>query len=489
MRLWGLLFSLCLVAFACAGQSDPASGDASVARELSESTSSDESSEDAASASSDESAAPGNNDAQGTIESDTNAEDGSDDSSTDSASTINSDAEQAPDASVGSSDEDEAADETVDTESASNDEGAADDDNAAAGDTATSAPAPATEFDRVVDELIAFVEQERGYSFTSRPEIDLLTNDQFGQAWLDVVADDVSENQAEYVNYTDIYRAMGVIDGDRSLEEIWQRFGDAGVIGFYNPSTGGIVLRNGEVNAFTRSVLVHELVHALEDQVFDIDRPQYANEANEREWTFSALIEGSARRIETIYRSTFTAAELEEETAARRALPRTVSLSEFNTSFLELQFGRYRYGEEFVTTLWNQGADSLDDALAQPPLTSEAILDPDFYLRSDETQELALPPADGEVFESGVWGEAAWAAVFADIAAVAEAETIADGWNGDSFVAYRNGSTTCVRVHLAADTPTELDEYAETLEAWASLELGRDVFFPSADLIRVTACG
>ena len=291
------------------------------------------------------------------------------------------------------------------------------------------------------------------------------------------------------MNYTDIYRAMGVINGDRSLEEIWQRFGDAGVIGFYDPSTGGIVLRSGEVNAFTRTVLVHELVHALEDQIFDLDRPQYADEASEREWTFSALIEGSARRIETNYRATYTAAELEEEDAARRALPRTVSLSEFNTSFLELQFGRYRYGEEFVTTLWNQGADTLDAALNQPPATSEAILDPDFYFGSDQTEAVTLPPADGEVFESGVWGEAAWAAVFADIAEVTEAETIADGWNGDSFVAYRNGSATCVRIHLAGDTPTELDEYAETLEAWASLESGRDVFYPTADLIRITACG
>lgn len=362
------------------------------------------------------------------------------------------------------------------------------DDTEAESSNDADSPVPATEFDLLLNELIDFVEDERGYRFAERPSVERLDSAAFSSAWTEVIVNDVAENSADYINYTDIYRAMGIIDGDRNLEEIWQRFGDAGVIGFYDPDTASITLRSGEVNAFTESVLVHELVHALEDQIFDLDRPEYSDRQDELEWTFSALTEGSARRIESAYRATFSAAKQAEETAARQALPRAVSLTEFNPSFLELQFGRYRYGETFAAALWADGKDTLDAAFANPPATSEAILDPSGFLAGADTPTVKAPPADGDVFESGVWGQAGWAAILTDLTDRTGALSIADGWDGDSFVAWRQGTTTCVRTHLAGDSPDDLDEYAAALEEWATLGEGREIFYPTADLIRITAC-
>ena len=348
---------------------------------------------------------------------------------------------------------------------------------------------PDTPLDRVVNDLIVFVEAERGHTFTSRPDIELLDGAAFSAAWVDLISEDAAENPADYRNFTNIYTAMGVIDGDRNLEEIWTRFGDAGVIGYYDTDTGNIRLRSGEITAFTRTVLVHELVHALDDQIFGLDRPEYDDRTDEIDWVFSALTEGSARSIETRYRATFSAAELAEENAARQALPRTVSLSEFNPSFLELQFGRYRYGEVFVEALWSRGPGTVDDTFENPPSTSELVLDPAAYLAGASSDPaVPNPPADGNVFASGVWGEAGWAAVFTDVFAREEGARIADGWGGDRFVAWTNAGQTCVRSHIRGDNPDELDEYAEALEMWASGHAGRSIFYPTADLIRVTAC-
>lgn len=380
--------------------------------------------------------------------------------------------------------------ESNDTEPA--DQAASDTDSETSTDPAQPATTvpnePPTEFDMLLNELIAFVEDERGYEFTSRPSVELLDSAEFGVAWSALIAEDYASNTSDYNNYTDIYRAMGIIEGDRSLEEIWQRFGDAGVIGYYDHDSASIKLRSGDINAFTETVLVHELVHALEDQIFDIDRPEYGDAQNELEWTFSALIEGSARRIETNYRATFSSAKLEEEADARAALPRAVSLTEFNSSFLELQFGRYRYGETFATTLWDNGKGTLDEAFAKPPATSEAILDPNGFLSASPTPTIKKPPAEGEVFEAGVWGQAGWASILSDLTDRTEALAIADGWNGDAFVAWRQDGQTCVRSHIAGDTPDELDDYAAALEEWARLGDSREVFYPTADLIRVTAC-
>ena len=401
-----------------------------------------------------------------------------------------------PDSTSSDGDDSAIASDDDSTDSDSNDgdsndgDSTTDDPDDASASTGSDEPIADTPLGQLTTELIAFVERERGLSFTSRPEIELLDNAAFGAAWTAVIAEDASENSEDYANFTDIYRAMGVIEGDRTLEQIWTRFGDAGVIGFYDPDTGNITLRSGEITAFTRTVLVHELVHALEDQAFGLDRAEYDDRTDEIDWTFSALTEGSARVIESRYRQQFTAAERAEENAARAALPRTVSLSEFTTSFLELQFGRYRYGETFTAALWAEGQDAVDAAFANPPATSELLLDPESFLRGTAPDAaLSTPPSDATPFTSGVWGEAAWAAVLSDTFDRTDALELANGWGGDAYVAWRTPTGACVRTHIAADTADDLDDYAQALEEWARQQAGREIFYPTADLIRVTACG
>jgi hypothetical protein len=316
-----------------------------------------------------------------------------------------------------------------------------------------------------------------------------LEGEAFATAWNQLIADDAEEYADDYDERTDIYRAMGIIDGSETLEEIWKRFGDAGVLGYYEPVRQGIVLRAGEITPLTETVLVHELVHALDDQVFGIEREEYDARDDEIGWTFSALIEGSAGVIEERYRTTLTAAERDEELAVQRALPRSVSLSEFNTSFLELQFGRYRYGDAFAAALWDRGQSEIDETFEDPPATSEQVIDPGAFLAGEQPDDaIEMPPADGQAFRSGVWGEAAWAAVFADVFGASEGLALADGWGGDRYVAWQAGPTTCVRAHIEADTPEALDNYAIALEEWSRSAQGRDVFYPTADVVRVTGC-
>ncbi len=345
------------------------------------------------------------------------------------------------------------------------------------------------ELDLLIDELSAFVEAERGLTFTSRPQIELLNNAEFGEAWLELISDDATENASAYRNFTDIYRALGIISNDADLEQIWARFGDAGVLGYYETDSQAIRLRSGEINALSKTTLVHELVHALEDQNFNLDRESYADRDDEIGWTFSALVEGSARVIENRYRATLSDAERQEEQTAIANLPRSVSFSEFNQSFLELQFGRYNYGEVFANALWARGQSAVDQAFSQPPTSSEQVLDPSSYINGVQADsQLNPPPADGAVFEDGVFGEAAWIALLSDTVATSTAIDLANGWGGDWFVAWRDGSTTCVRIDLEADSPAELAEYESALQTWTNAGNGRDLSAPTTDVLRLTAC-
>lgn len=359
---------------------------------------------------------------------------------------------------------------------------------AAVGEGEDDAPEPQTDLDLLEAELMGFVERERGHTFTTRPELRLLSGTEFTAAFADVVRRDAERYSEDFANFTDIYRAMGIIDGSKNLAEIWFEFGDAGVLGFYDTDVKNIVLRGGEITPLTETVLVHELTHALDDQVFGIDRPEYDDRDDEISWSLSAIVEGNALVIEDRYRATLSETERTAEITARQNLPRGVSLSSFTMSFRELQFSRYRHGREFVDRLWLDGVEAVDEALTSPPPTSEMVVDASQYSPGAAGDGPALVPvAGGSVFESGVWGEIAWAAIFADVDS-GRAEAAADGWGGDWYVAWRSGDRTCVRAHIEADTAADLDDYAAMLEDWVTLG-DREVFYPNADLIRVTSCG
>ncbi len=346
------------------------------------------------------------------------------------------------------------------------------------------------ELDALVDELAAFVEIERGLNFERRPEIALLDSDEFADEWTRLISEDAAENAESFENFTNIYQTMGIISPDRTLEEIWTRFGDAGVLGYYDSETEQIRLRAGEINTLTKTVLAHELVHALEDQVFDLDRDHYSDRDDEISWAFSALVEGSARVIENRYRETLSEAERADENAALAALPRSVSFSEFTASFLELQFGRYNYGETFADALWAEGQSELDQTFIAPPTSSEQVLDPGQFLGGvDADSPVSPPPADGQIIEDGVWGEAAWVALLSDVVSLNEARDIANGWGGDWYVAWNEGDSTCVRVDLVADTDEELVQYETALERWSSAGDRRALRSPSPGLLRLDACG
>ena len=381
----------------------------------------------------------------------------------------------------------ESASSTVTTEPAGEAPGT---DDAPAASDPPPADEPATELDLLVDELIAFVESERGHSFVSRPVVELFDGDDFVAEYAAVLAREAERNAADYRDATDIYQALGIIEETRDLVDIFASFADAGVLGFYDHPTERIVLRNDGLNPLTETVLVHELVHALDDQIFDLDRPEYDERTDEIGWTFTALIEGNATVIEDRYRRTLTEAELAAERDARRSLPRGVSLSSFSNSFLEIQFSPYEVGESWVSGLWADGGRAaVDAAFAEPPGTSEQVISALSGSLVTTPDPPAPPPvADATVFEEGLFGQIGWTAVLLDTVDPVTATEAADGWGGDWFVAWREGDRACVRAHVAADTPSDLDELALALERWVAAG-DREIFYPTADLIRVTACG
>lgn len=345
---------------------------------------------------------------------------------------------------------------------------------------ATSAPPssapPAAGIAAEVPALQAFVEEERGLAFTTPVQVTLLADGPFEERLMESDEEDLAEIRDAQA----VLVAMGLLDRDVDLVETVQRFSAGAVLGFYDIDSKELVVRGEEPTPFVRIVLVHELTHALEDQHFDLDRDELGDEAY---LGFSALVEGSAGRIEDRYRSSLSAAERRD--VAREE--RSASLPAGIPDVVRVIFGfPYAFGPDLVAAIMRAGGQPrLDQAFAQPPESSEQVLDPPRYLQGDPPREVPLPGSDGEAFDDGEIGELFLGLMLQAEIDDGDAGDAARGWGGDRYVAWREGGRTCVRMTFVMDTPRDTAELVEALADWAGERGGA----ASADGTTLRTCG
>ncbi|HVM01872.1 MAG TPA: hypothetical protein VM263_04310, partial [Acidimicrobiales bacterium] len=324
---------------------------------------------------------------------------------------------------------------------------------------ASTAPAAAG-VEAVVPSLQAFVAGERGLAFKEPVDVALLGGDAFKARLLEAQEEDLEEiRDAEAV-----LRAMGLLDPGVDLVAAVRSFSTGSVLGFYDTETKELVVRGAEATPFVRSVVVHELLHALEDQHFGLHRPDLGDEAY---LGFQALAEGSAVRVEERYRASLSRREraslavegLRQGARAPRDVPRVVQA---------LFAFPYAYGPELVEAILGAGGQGrLDAAFADPPASTEHVLDPDSYLGGDRPRAVAVPAADGPPFDDGEIGELFLLLMLDAELDTADAARAADGWGGDRYVAWADGDRTCVRMDFVMDSDRDADELADALSRWA----------------------
>ncbi|HEX9970302.1 MAG TPA: hypothetical protein VGB03_09195 [Acidimicrobiales bacterium] len=331
----------------------------------------------------------------------------------------------------------------------------------AAGDTtSTSAPAGATE--AAIAEIEAFVAKARGLPFKHRVEVTLLDDAAFRAR----LAEDDDVDREELEKTTKVLRALDLIGEDVDLEEASKSLLSDAVLGFYDFEKDEMVIRGATLTPGVRQTLAHELTHALQDQHFELDRPDLEKRDDEAELGFTGLVEGDARRIENQYAATLSKAD-------REKAKKQTTTSEIDPDIPEVLLQSlampYVFGPPFAERVVADGGQArIDEAFKSPPTTSEHILHPETFLRGEGPLPVADPPADGQVFDRGVVGEFGIVLILGDDIGGAELRRAINGWGGDRYVAWDAGGRSCVRASFAMDTAKDNDELRGSLRKWAS---------------------
>lgn len=330
----------------------------------------------------------------------------------------------------------------------------------------TTAPEPASEaeIEAAVADISDFVAAQRGVDFVAPVDVQL----EGEGAFQDRLLEDFDED-ADQLGTTEVFlEGLGLVDPEVDLVESMRALLGGGVVGFYDPETEELVVRGAALTPYVRTTIAHELVHALDDQHHDLDRPEYDDADDEIGFGFSALVEGNARRVEDAYRASLTDDEREQASSEELSLGADMDLGDIPLVLIDMIGAPYSLGQRLVDDLAERGGEAaVDAAFADPPRTSEQVLDPERYAAREPAVAVPHPQVPGEVVDEGVLGELLVLLVLADDLGFDEARAAAEGWGGDWAVAWRDGDRSCVTAALVGDDQGETDEMRAAFESWA----------------------
>lgn len=320
-----------------------------------------------------------------------------------------------------------------------------------------------------VDALARIAEEIRGLSFIEQPTVVFLTEPELAAR---IVADFESELEPGELEWTQAwFDLLGLLDPEsQPLTEVYADLLSEQVVGVYEPKTKELLVRADapDLSVFSKTTVVHEMIHALSDQHFDVGARLEALVSDDRFDEASAylsLLEGEATYFQFVYIADHLSTS--EAVALGTEILGSDSTVLDRTPFVisEPLLFRYNAGFQLVLDIVEDlGIEGINEALRSPPLTTEHIAHPVAYFDEEPAVEVVLPTfvAPGyEVVEESTWGELGLLATFGQTIGEGAASQIGDGWGGDSYRILSNGSEVIFLFSYRADTDRDATEVAE----------------------------
>jgi hypothetical protein len=317
--------------------------------------------------------------------------------------------------------------------------------------------------------LEKFVEQARGLKFKQPVDVELVDKETLSAARHK--EDELGGIDDGLVPTTRpdggaVLGVMGLLPKSVDLGQSVDDAEDAGVVGVYFPRQKRLFVLGQDQTPFVREVLVHELTHALDDQYFNLGRPDIGLHFDEALESWRALGEGDATSVEKLYLKSLPEAERQQAEQERNKFGGGGGTPSVIDDLLSYP---YVAGAAFVDKLRAEGGNkAVNAAFRHPPTTSEQILRPDHYLDHDEPALVTKPTPRGPAVGRGVFGVLQLGLLLEGSGI--DGPTIRNalsGWDGDRFVVWTDGPNhTCLAVNVANDSPAAADTLATALHTW-----------------------
>jgi len=259
------------------------------------------------------------------------------------------------------------------------------------------------------------------------------------------------------------------------------------VAGLYDPKAKQFYIADWIPADEQKEVMSHELTHALEDQSFNVDpwikaaRPnddaEMARDAVSEGTALAAMVDYALRDEKMGVRDIGDVSVLIRASAVAE-MDQDPKLSKAPIYIRDALLFPYLAGTSFSQQFLkaHAGWQDLHLVFERPPVSTQQILQPDFYLKDVGPAKVTLPewkgiaPSDWELLEENVLGEFGLNEVLKQLLDTERAEALSPAWDGDRYALFENTRTknTALVFILALETTDDayrfFGQYSEALE-------------------------
>ncbi|WP_170977237.1 Hvo_1808 family surface protein [Halorussus salinisoli] len=367
------------------------------------------------------------------------------------------------------------------------------------------------ERERIVSRTMARVEAVRCIEFDQSVPVSVISRQEFREQQLNR---NTSEGLRKFDNVK--FEALLLIGEDEDSIEVQNENRGVGVLGYYSPQQDEIVVvaESAEDLRIDELTLAHELVHAWQDEQFNLSGAELDSDFRDEVNAISGLVEGDASYTDTLYEENcgveWECLDAPERDGGGDQLA--------NIGVYLLKFQPYSDGPAFVRMVRDVGGWSAVDAMYEnPPASTEQVIHPLRY-RSDPPTNVTFDDTATDDWERvrapdragyGRLGEAAVMMMFvypyydsqgqtelvppeewfnynrsgnlSDVDPLNYESDYSTGWDGDRLHVYENDAGEFGYVwKLAWDSPQNaqqfVDGYQQVLEYWGGEQVEENVW-------------
>jgi hypothetical protein len=334
-----------------------------------------------------------------------------------------------------------------------------------------------------VAEDVPKIEKATGLKFKTPPHLELRSRQQVREFLLQTV----NEPQVEKALDEDAmaYKLLGMVPDTLHLRDLYVRLLTEQIIGYYDPKTKVLYVVKGAPEEYVGETILHELVHALQDQYANLDSLEHIQGDDDREAAIAATIEGEATFWQ-IYLTMGWQGDVPahlpggwDQIRAQIARAKTTQPVLGSAPFViqESLLFPYINGADFVKRFATRHPH-VSPLTALPQSTEQVIHDGAYFgAKPDLPSTITLPPVASEIAQNdmGEFGTrlfffqhlGASASLSPDsVRSAAQPPSVraAAGWDGDRYALVKTSSGNALAWVTVWDSPVDAAEFTSTLD-------------------------
>lgn len=299
----------------------------------------------------------------------------------------------------------------------------------------------------MADGLLQDISGRSGLSFTEPVRVEWRSEEELVRYVTFQLQEEFPEGEIEHIR--DSYALLGLVPETLDLGELFLALYTEQVAGFYDPDSVALYVRSDQDEETVESVLVHELVHAAQDQIVDLDSLGDRARGNDRQIAAQAAAEGHGTLVMLEY-------ALEKQQGVEVdlvGLPNFIDLMGPSLAGVasaspvlgsaprilrESLIFPYVQGTEYVRVLWQRRPGRPPPFGELLPLSTEQVLEPEraFGPDPDAPVDIALSGGAAVIYTNSL-GLAEIGILFEEVAG--DGRPIR-GWEGDQFALVDGGN-------------------------------------------------